>query len=134
MNFEAKLWKDGKHWLIEAPVLDLMTQGRTKADACAMLKEAIELLADRTDLVNVRVTSAGVSVEALDTGALIALALRRQRQKRGLSLAEVTKRLGQTSRNAYARFDQGPSVPSVEKLEELFRAVAPDAPLVLRVA
>jgi len=34
------------------------------------------------------------------------------------------------SRNAYARYEQGVSVPAVEKLDELVRAVAPARELV----
>lgn len=35
------------------------------------------------------------------------------------------------SRNAYARYEQGLSVPTVDKLDELLRAIAPDRPLVV---
>lgn len=100
-----------------------------------MLADAIELLANRKKFV-VRVTARGktVMVAANDSGALVALALRRQREKHGLSLADVSARLGATSRNAYARYEQGRSVPTIEKLGELFHPVAPEAPLILRVA
>jgi len=30
MRFSGKIYKDGKFWLAEIPILDLMTQGRTK--------------------------------------------------------------------------------------------------------
>jgi transcriptional regulator with XRE-family HTH domain len=42
------------------------------------------------------------------------------------------ERLGVKSRNAYARYEQGVSVPTVEKLDELLRAVAPGRDLVLQ--
>jgi predicted RNase H-like HicB family nuclease/DNA-binding XRE family transcriptional regulator len=134
MMFEGRLWKEGKFWLIEAPMLDVMTQGKTKAHALAMLQEAIELLADRHDFsVTVKLHGEGVTISSKETGTLIALALRRQRLKHGLSLAEVATRLKQASRNSYARYEQGRSVPSIEKLEELFRAVGTEA-LMLRCA
>jgi len=28
MRFEGRVWKDGKHWLVEVPMLDIMSQGR----------------------------------------------------------------------------------------------------------
>jgi transcriptional regulator with XRE-family HTH domain len=63
---------------------------------------------------------------------MIRLLLQRQRQKSGLSLAEVAHRLGAKSRNAYARYEQGVSVPTIEKLDELLRAIAPDREIVVR--
>jgi transcriptional regulator with XRE-family HTH domain len=49
----------------------------------------------------------------------------------GLSLAQAARRLGSTSVNAYARYEQGRSTPSIQKLTELFGAVSPDRDLVL---
>ena len=60
--------------------------------------------------------------------------LRRQRECHGLTLSEVAERLGQSSRNAYARYEQGKAMPSVEKLEQLLTAIAPKQKLVLRFA
>jgi transcriptional regulator with XRE-family HTH domain len=39
-------------------------------------------------------------------------------------LAEVSKRLGQTSRNAYARYEQGKAVPTLDKLQQLLSVVS----------
>lgn len=66
-----------------------------------------------------------------DTPTIIGLLLRRQRQKSDLSLAEVAQRLGAKSRNAYARYENGTSVPTVAKLDQLLRAIAPDRDLVI---
>ncbi|HWQ68381.1 MAG TPA: helix-turn-helix transcriptional regulator [Patescibacteria group bacterium] len=49
----------------------------------------------------------------------------------GLSLAQVAERLGATSINAYARYEQDRSVPTIQKLSELFAAVMPHRNLVL---
>jgi environmental stress-induced protein Ves len=134
MMFEGRIWKEGKHWLIESPMLDVMTQGRTRAHALAMLQEAIALLVDQKGFtVMVALNGEGIVVSSSHTRTLIALALRRQRLKHGLSLSDVSKRLNQSSRNSYARYEQGRSVPSVEKLDELFRAVGTDS-LMLRCA
>jgi hypothetical protein len=134
MRFEGRLLKQGKWWAIEVPMLGVFTQGRSKREAYEMIKDAVELLADtpgfRVDVYP------GVGrhfeVGAPDERTLVALLLRRQRQARGLSLAEVTRRLGLKSRNAYARYEQGKAVPTVEKLTELLRAVNPERDLVLR--
>ena len=65
-------------------------------------------------------------------GIFLALLLRRQRERQGLTLAEAAERLGQSSRNAYARYEQGKAMPTLEKLEQLLQAVAPDQRIVWR--
>ena len=92
-----------------------------------MVKDLIETMADRGGFeVTVHVTGSHVfEIEVNDVGVLLALLLRRQREKSGLTLADVADRLGQRSRNAYARYEQGKAQPSLEKLEQLLRAVAP---------
>jgi len=64
----------------------------------------------------------------------IALLLRRRRQAIGASLSEIASRLGVGSRNAYARYERGDAVPSVEKLDELLKATEPGGELVLRAS
>ena len=134
MRLAGKIYKDGRFWLVEVPLLDLMTQGRTK-------KEAYEMAAD---LVETMVNCEGFRAEVhrgrgedFEIGAnepryLMSLLLRRQREKHGLSLAEAARRLGAKSRNAYARYEQGRAVPTIEKLSELVRALGPGNELVLR--
>ena len=62
----------------------------------------------------------------------MSLLLRRQRERSGLSLAEAAARLGAKSRNAYARYERGTSVPTLDKLTELLQAVAPGQDFVLQ--
>lgn len=62
---------------------------------------------------------------------MLALMLRRQRQRHGLSLAQVARKLKASSRNSYARYEQGRAMPTVEKLAELLSAVS-DSDLVIR--
>lgn len=136
MRLEGNIWKDGEHWLVEVPALNAMTQGRSKKEAHMMLEDLVETMVDSPGF-EARVYAQ--SDDRLELGSnnvkfLVALLLRRQREKRGITLAEVARRLDQKSRNAYARYEQGRAVPTVEKLEELLRAVAPDEEFVWRVA
>ena len=136
MRFEGRIRKDGKFWLAEIPAFDALTQGRTKRDALAMAKDLIETMAG-TRGFRVTVYQAGrnsFEVEANRVGILLALLLRRQRERQGLTLSEAAERLGQRSRNAYARYEQGKAMPSVEKLEQLLKAIAPDYRIVWRFA
>lgn len=133
MRFGGRVFKAGKYWAIEIPILDIATQGRTKKDAYGMISDAVKSLVNKKGF-EVRVFGAEGSVfeiGASDQGALSALLLRRMRQKAGLSLEEVAARLGSKSPNSYARYEQGRSVPSVEKFAKLFSAVAPNREFVI---
>jgi DNA-binding transcriptional regulator YiaG len=136
MFFSGRITKDGSWWLAEVPLLDVMTQGRTRRSAIAMLADAIETLVARRGF-KVRVVDHGgadVSVAADDVATLFATALKRLRAAHGLSIADVAKALGQSSKTAYARYEQGVSVPTLDKAGELLRAVAPDRPVVIGLA
>jgi hypothetical protein len=125
MRFSGRAWKDGATWLVEVPALDVMTQGRTKRDALAMIADAVEGFVDRPGFrAEVHVGDGGaIEVGSANAAALTALLLRRRRQASGLTLAEVAARLGASSHNAYARYEQGRAVPTVEKLVELLSVV-----------
>src|SRR5262249_62354727 len=117
----------GKFWLAEVPLLDAMTQGHTRKEALAMVVDLLETLANRPGF-SVHVHSGkheAFEVSAADTRGLMSLVLRRQRERSGVSLAEAAARLGAKSRNAYARYERGTSVPTVDKLTEVVQAAAP---------
>jgi hypothetical protein len=133
MRFQGRIKKDGRFWLVEIPAFDAVTQGRTKREAFEMAKDLIETMADaRRFKVTVYPSGRGETFEvgANNTGILLALLLRRQRERQGLTLAEAAERLGQRSRNAYARYEQGKAMPTVEKMEQLLKAIAPDQEIV----
>lgn len=133
MRFYGKVYKDGKFWLAEVPLLEAMTQGHTRKEAFAMVKDLLETLVNRPGFsVTVHTGKQGdFEVSSNDPRSLISLFLRRQRERSGLSLSEAAERLGAKSRNAYARYERGTSMPSLEKLVELYQAVAPGKDIVL---
>ena len=133
MRFEGRVFKQGRYWAIEVPVLGLVTQGRTKKDALAMIADAIESLVNR-ERFRVEVfpgKGEAFEVGSQDQPALTALLLRRQRVLSGLSLAEVAKRLGASSLNAYARYEQGRTHPTLAQFSKLLAAVSPGGDFVL---
>src|SRR5713101_1498992 len=135
MRFEGKLTRDGRFWLAEVLLFDAVTQGRTRKEALAMIADWFETLIDRRGFTaEVHSTGNTFEVGGSDTAAMIALLLRRRRQAAGASLSEIASRLGVASRNAYARYERGDAVPTVEKLDELLKATAPGAELVLRAS
>jgi hypothetical protein len=134
MRFQGKLSGDGRWWLAEVPVFDAMTQGRTRKEALEMIADWFATIVDRKGFsVEVHPTaSEEFEVGSDDPRTMISLLLQRQRQRSGLSLAQVARRMGAKSRNAYARYEQGVSVPTIEKLDELLRAIAPDRDIVVQ--
>ena len=133
MRFEGKLTRDGRFWLAEIPLLEALTQGRTRKEAFEMIADWLETMVNRPGFrarVHPR-RGSEFEVSGSDAVAMTAL-LRRLRQASGSSLAEMASRLGATSRNVYARYERGDAVPSVEKLDALVKAVSPARKLVIR--
>jgi len=136
MRFEGKVFRDGRFWLAEIPLLDAMTQGRTRKEALLMIGDWLETMVNRTGF-SAEVYPRGTNefeVSGNDAGAMTALLLRRRREASGASLRDVATRLGATSRNAYARYERGDAVPTVDKLDELLKAASPELDFVIRAA
>ncbi len=93
-----------------------------------MLADAIETLVDRPRF-KARVGSVGpngvVAVEANEPATFAAFILQRLREQSGKSLADVALTMGKSSKNAFARYEQGEAVPTIDKFEELLQAIAP---------
>jgi len=142
MEFEGKIWKDGKFWLIEVPSLNLMTQGKTQKESLAMLQDAIKGLVEcyfksemeRDFSITVHKYGKGtVGVTSNDTRLLLALSLRKQREKSGSTIREASERLGSKSPNAYAQYERGTINISLDKYEALLSAANPADRRYLRV-
>lgn len=126
MRFVGRVFKSGRYWAIEVPILGVTTQGRTRKEAFLMIADAVETLINKPGfkLIVFPGKVEYFEVGANDEAALTAFLLRRARIRSGLSLSEVSKRLGASSLNTYARYEQGRSVPTVPKLTALLAAVA----------
>ena len=133
MRFSGRIYKDGKFWLAEIPILDLMTQGRTKKEAYEMVADMLETMVNKEGFkVDVyKEKKDTFEVGSLKSKHLVSLLLQRKRELSGLSLSQVANRLGVSSRNTYARYERGKSVPSIEKLNDLLRAVCPNSDIVI---
>lgn len=133
MRLAGRVFKVGKYWAIEAPILDVVTQGHTKKEAYEMIADAIESLVNKKGFKVEVFPGKGSYFElgSPDLLTLTAFLLRRQRMKQGLTLVEVAKRLGAKSHNSYARYEQGKSIPTIEKFNKLLSALSPDNDFVL---
>lgn len=133
MRFEGKIVKSGEFWHVEVPILGVMSQGETREEAYLMIADAIESLVNKAGFKVDVYPGGGESFEvgAQDQATLHAFLLKRLRIRHGLTMSEAAKRLGAKSINAYARYEQGKSVPSIETFDRLLRAVSPGRDFIL---
>jgi len=89
MPFEGRIWRDGERWLVEVPDLGAMTQGRTREDAYEMIKDLVETNEPEFDISIHSCSEDRFEIGANDEKTLVALLLHRQRERRGISLAEA---------------------------------------------
>jgi predicted RNase H-like HicB family nuclease len=142
MEMEGKIWKDGKFWLVEVPTLDAMTQGKTRKEALSMIKDLVLEMARSyfEDEIGkdfaVTVTDYKrdvIGVTSSDNKLLLALSLRKQREKSGSTIREAAERLGSKSPNAYAQYERGRIRISLEKYDQLLQAANPFKHSLLRI-
>jgi hypothetical protein len=97
MQLGGRVWKSGKHWLVDVPALGAMTQGRIRADAVRMLEASSRRwpMTRASRSRSVRGGRNGVfAIGASDVGTLARLVVRRQREKLESPAAGVPKRAG----------------------------------------
>jgi predicted RNase H-like HicB family nuclease len=132
MEFEGRMWKDGRYWLVEVPILDAMTQGKSKKDALRMIEDAVMGLVEcyfegaigsKLGIKAFLRADNFIGLTAKDSKILLALSLIKQREKSHATVREISKRLGSKSPNAYAQYEKGRLSVTFEKFEELIMAV-----------
>jgi hypothetical protein len=133
MRFAGRVSKVGRMWAIEVPIVGVATRGRTKKESFMMIADAIESLVNKPGFAIKVHPGKGdyFEIDSPDQAALTAFLLRRKRTMEGLSLSGVASRLGAASLNAYARYEQGRTVPTIEKLSRLIAAVSSAGDFVL---
>lgn len=136
MRFEGRLTRDGRWWLAEVPMLEAMTQGRTRKEALAMIGDWLETMVNRQgfEAQVFPVSPTAFELGGSNAAAMTALLLRRRREASGTSLRDMATRLGASSRNAYARYERGDAVPTMEKLDSLLKATSPGGDFVIRAS
>lgn len=77
---------------------------------------------------------AGVLEIGSNDNKVIGLLLKRRRQLNNLTVRDMAERLGSSSKNAYARYEQGKTLPSIDKLQELLSATGPVSDVVISEA
>lgn len=126
MILEARVFKNGKEWLAECPDLDALTQGKSKGQATAMLKDWVRsMLNDPQYKVGVEAGDDGRLLLKIEPSAkFFALLLQRTREKHHMSVRAVAELLGFKSHNSYAQYERGKTEPSVSQFEKFLRVAS----------
>ncbi len=142
MELEGKVWKDGNFWLIEVPILDVMTQGKSKKEALAMIEDAVQGLMEcyfegklkkEFSVKAISYKDNIVGLTSNDNNFLMAFSLIRQREKSKSTVRDVSFRLGSKSPNAFGQYERGKVSMTVEKYEQLLMAANPSERRQIRV-
>lgn len=141
MELEGRIWKNKNHWLVKVSSLDIMTQGETREEALFMIKDAImeymkyyfESEIKGFKLVVNDYNKSVIGITANNNKLLLALSLRKQREKSGSTVREASERLGSKSPNAYAQYEKGKTSISLDQYEKLLYAANPYQQRFLRV-
>ena len=138
MKIEGKLEKkpNERIWGVSIPEIGIFTQGKSKSDAYKMAKEAIELVIELNDFeVSIEPSSNNnFFIIPNNIGPILAMILRQKRIDSGLSIRDVANRMGQSSPNSYGRYESGKSIPTIEKFDELLKAIDSNLSSILKVA
>lgn len=141
MELQGKICKNKEHWLVEVPSLNVMTQGETREEALFMIKDAImeyikyffESEIDGFELEINDYKKSIIGVTSNNNKLLLALSLRKQREKSGSTVREASERLGSNSPNYYAQYEKGKTRISLDQYEKLLQAANPHQHRLLRV-
>lgn len=137
MKIEGRIFKSketGNYYAVIIPELGIFTQGETKKEAYEMAKDAVESLVNRPGFQATILPGPSETfvVYSKDIGFLVAAILKQKRIEKGLTTKDVANRMGEKSVNGYARYEQGASVPSIEKLEQIMSAIDPKKDVILK--
>jgi len=135
MIFEGKVWKEEDHfWLVEVPLLSLMTQGTSQQNAFDMLKDAFQSLIgkDEVTIKTTLISTNEILLEVEDTIHVLPIVLQRLRLTSEMTIKETCISIGQESKNAIARYEQGKACPSVDKFQQILAALGYDFVIVAK--
>lgn len=116
MKIIGRYYKDGKFWLADLPMIQLMDQGRTRKESLIMIKSAFEILVnDETFSCEVKDLGEGeFAISTQQVKILSAFVVRRLREAQGLTIREAGALLGMKSHTEYARHESGKVAMNME--------------------
>lgn len=132
---EWKIWKEGKFWLVESKVLDVMTQGFTRNEALEMAIDAVRSLLDmpkyEAELLKGE-TKEQFFLGFSDPKPILSLMMERARGAANLTYEALCKKVDVASKSTVKSFLAGKHDPGVAKLQKYADAMNCDIELVLK--
>ncbi len=125
MQIRGKIWKDQKYWIIECSTLNASTQGKTKKDALCMMADWVRTMLN-DQAFPIAITAVGgteFKMSFSQPTPIVALILSRTRSSSKATLSEIAKAMGSDHPNSVYQYESGKHDPSVQKLNDLLRAM-----------
>ncbi|MCX6124946.1 MAG: helix-turn-helix transcriptional regulator [Proteobacteria bacterium] len=125
MKVKGSYEKTGKWWAIQIPEIGMFTQGRTKANAFEMIKDAASLMLSDPEVTftTFDIGDGEFYLEASDVVKFLAFALRQLRCSQELTYAATQSLTGAKSRSEFAVYESGNTDPTLSKTERLLGAM-----------
>lgn len=132
MQMRGKVWKDGKFWVIDLPVIGRSTQGFSKKEALYMITDLVKTMLDDPDYEVEAMAEGkdGFVLTVKDPMPLFAFLIKELRAMNGISIAEMARRLGGSSRNNVAQYETGKHEPGLRKFQDMLRVFGCDLEIV----
>jgi len=136
MRIEGKVWKDGKFWVVALPVLEFSTQALKASDVEVMMVDAVRSAMEepRLRVKFMKNDQDSWSLEFADAKDFVTFFLKQLRLQQGLSVEEVSRKLGYKSRASYFQYEAGRREPSIGQFETIVKAMSQNAWRALKVA
>ena len=125
--------KVGNQWVAEIPLLYTIISTSPGEEKCALI-DNLEKLAQKSKLeINLikNFDEKKFFFEVKNIDQFLPMILKRTRLAKKLSIGDVTKKLGYSSRNSYAQYEYGKTKLTFTKYLELIEAMDPQMKVVL---
>jgi hypothetical protein len=132
MLIEGRLSKIGKQWTAEIPLLQTMVAAKPMEPVEHALDKLEDLAKDhglRLNILSKEEEKFFVEIQNLED--FFPLVLKRKRIAKKLSIADVAKRLGNSSRNSYAQYEYGKTKLTLQKYAEILHVIDPQLQIVV---
>ena len=133
MLVQGNYYKIGNQWLAEIPLLQSIISAPPGGDKAVLMDSVREMARQfKIDINLVNSSDVGkffFRVENIDQ--FLPIILKRARLAKKLSIGDVVKRLGYSSRNSYAQYEYGKTRLTFVKYGELMNAIVPERETVL---
>lgn len=110
LRIKGRIWKEGKFWAVECPTLHAHTQGTSREDGLAMMKDwlltmldAVKGLKVDVELVNKKQDDGSYVFDIVvqsHVNAVVALVILRNRQFSGITMEKMAKNMGKASKSS----------------------------------